>query len=56
MGQSFSLPSAHLHLYGKAEARRARKMGHITFIAPTLEQAQRNEASLRHSGHCSLSR
>lgn len=35
-----ALPSAHLHLYGKAEARRARKMGHITFIAPTLEQAQ----------------
>jgi len=29
-----------LHLYGKAEARRARKMGHITFIAPSLEQAQ----------------
>ena len=24
----------------KAEARRARKMGHIPFIAPTLEQAQ----------------
>jgi 5-(carboxyamino)imidazole ribonucleotide synthase len=35
-----ALPSAHLHLYGKAEARRARKMGHITFIAPSLAQAQ----------------
>ncbi|WP_395007197.1 5-(carboxyamino)imidazole ribonucleotide synthase [Undibacterium sp.] len=35
-----TLPSAHLHLYGKAEARRARKMGHITFIAPSLAQAQ----------------
>lgn len=35
-----ALASAHLHLYGKAEARRARKMGHITFIAATLEQAQ----------------
>ena len=35
-----ALPSAHLHLYGKSEARRGRKMGHITFIAPTLVQAQ----------------
>ncbi len=35
-----ALPTAHLHLYGKAEARPARKMGHITFIAPEIEQAQ----------------
>ena len=35
-----ALPGAALHLYGKAEARRARKMGHITFVAPTLAEAQ----------------
>ena len=35
-----ALPGANLHLYGKDEPRRARKMGHITFVAPTLEQAQ----------------
>ncbi|MBB3214659.1 5-(carboxyamino)imidazole ribonucleotide synthase [Herbaspirillum sp. Sphag1AN] len=35
-----ALPGAHLHLYGKAEARRGRKMGHITFVAPTLAEAQ----------------
>ncbi len=35
-----ALPSAHLHLYGKAEARRGRKMGHITFVAATMAQAQ----------------
>jgi len=35
-----ALPGAHLHLYGKAQARRARKMGHITFVAPTLVAAQ----------------
>src|SRR5450830_926313 len=35
-----ALPGAHLHLYGKAQARRARKMGHITFVAPTMVQAQ----------------
>jgi len=38
--QILALPGAHLHLYGKAQARRARKMGHVTFVAPTMEQAQ----------------
>lgn len=36
-----ALPGAHLHLYGKTEARRARKMGHVTFTAPTLEEASK---------------
>ncbi|MDB5776368.1 MAG: Phosphoribosylaminoimidazole carboxylase ATPase subunit [Herbaspirillum sp.] len=35
-----ALPGAHLHLYGKTQPRRGRKMGHITFVAPTLPQAQ----------------
>ncbi|WP_371857223.1 5-(carboxyamino)imidazole ribonucleotide synthase [Duganella callida] len=35
-----ALPGANLHLYGKDDPRRARKMGHLTFIAPTLQQAQ----------------
>ncbi|MFN3629289.1 MAG: ATP-grasp domain-containing protein, partial [Casimicrobiaceae bacterium] len=34
-----ALPGAHLHLYGKAEPRRGRKMGHITCTAETLEDA-----------------
>jgi 5-(carboxyamino)imidazole ribonucleotide synthase len=28
-------PTAKLHLYGKAEPRQARKMGHINFVGPT---------------------
>lgn len=32
-------PSAKLHLYGKAEARRGRKMGHLTMIGHDLESA-----------------
>jgi len=32
-------PQAKLHLYGKAEARRGRKMGHATCVGPTLEDA-----------------
>lgn len=40
-----ALPGAHVHLYGKAQARVARKMGHVTFTAPTLAQAQANCAT-----------
>jgi len=32
-------PQAKLHLYGKAEPRRGRKMGHVTCLAPTLDAA-----------------
>jgi 5-(carboxyamino)imidazole ribonucleotide synthase len=35
-----ALPGANLHLYGKDDPRRGRKMGHVTFVAPTLEAAQ----------------
>ncbi len=33
------LPGVHLHLYGKAEARRGRKMGHLTVTAATAAAA-----------------
>jgi len=35
-----ALPGANLHLYGKDEPRRGRKMGHVTFVAPTLAEAR----------------
>jgi 5-(carboxyamino)imidazole ribonucleotide synthase len=35
----FAIPGAHLHLYGKSEPRRARKMGHVTCTAQTLDEA-----------------
>lgn len=38
--QILAIPGAHLHLYGKAEARRGRKMGHVTFVAPTMAEAK----------------
>jgi len=34
-----ALPGAHLHLYGKAQARAGRKMGHLTVTARTLDAA-----------------
>lgn len=37
-----ALPGANLHLYGKDDPRRGRKMGHVTFVAPTLVDAQQH--------------
>ena len=34
-----AIPGAKLHLYGKTEARLARKMGHVTVVAKTLADA-----------------
>ena len=35
-----ALPGAHLHLYGKREAKRGRKMGHLNITAATPETAR----------------
>ncbi len=34
-----AIPGAHLHLYGKSEARRGRKMGHLTLTGPDITTA-----------------
>jgi 5-(carboxyamino)imidazole ribonucleotide synthase len=36
------LPGAHLHLYGKTEARPGRKMGHLSITAATIEEARQH--------------
>lgn len=36
---ALAMPGVKLHLYGKADARPGRKMGHITALAPTVEEA-----------------
>ena len=40
-------PGASLHLYGKSEARPGRKMGHLTVIAETLEEAMARTSEIR---------
>jgi 5-(carboxyamino)imidazole ribonucleotide synthase len=35
-----ALPGVHLHLYGKTEPRRGRKMGHVTVTAPDAAAAR----------------
>ena len=34
-----AIPGVKLHIYGKAEARRARKMGHVTVLGTTADEA-----------------
>jgi 5-(carboxyamino)imidazole ribonucleotide synthase len=34
------IPGAHIHLYGKYETRPFRKMGHVSIVAPLLEEAK----------------
>lgn len=38
--QALKDPHVKLHLYGKTEPKRARKMGHLTALAPTVEEAR----------------
>ena len=40
------VPTAKLHLYGKADARRGRKMGHVTILGSTLAEAQQGAAEV----------
>ncbi|MDQ2773329.1 MAG: 5-(carboxyamino)imidazole ribonucleotide synthase [Acidobacteriota bacterium] len=42
-----SSPNVKLHLYGKEEPRPGRKMGHLTAIAPTIEEALRDATRAR---------
>lgn len=44
---ALAFPDVKLHLYGKAEARPGRKMGHLTVLAPTTEDARRRVLEAR---------
>lgn len=39
VAQALAVPGTALHLYGKKEARHGRKMGHLTVLADTADQA-----------------
>ena len=42
-----AFPNVKLHLYGKTEARKGRKMGHLTALAPTPVEAARDALNAR---------
>ena len=48
-----ALPGAHLHLYGKTEPRRGRKMGHLTFTAADAGAARDSGAGRPRRGWAS---
>ena len=43
---ALTIPGAKIHLYGKGSGRPGRKMGHITLVAPTMEEAENKIQSL----------
>ncbi len=43
-----AVPGAKLHLYGKSDARRGRKMGHVTCVAATLPEALARAVEVAH--------
>ncbi len=45
--QALAIPGVTVHLYGKAETRPERKMGHITAFADTIEAAERKAQAAR---------
>jgi len=40
----YALPGVNIHIYGKAQSKTARKMGHYTVTADSLEEAQKIDA------------
>ncbi|HEY7287986.1 MAG TPA: 5-(carboxyamino)imidazole ribonucleotide synthase [Vicinamibacterales bacterium] len=46
-GAALAFPDVKLHLYGKSEARPGRKMGHVTALAATTDEARRRVIEAR---------
>ena len=46
MRKALAVPGAALHWYGKAAARKGRKMGHVTVVAPTMSELARRATVL----------
>jgi 5-(carboxyamino)imidazole ribonucleotide synthase len=44
---ALAAPEVHLHLYGKAEARPGRKMGHLTALGDTVAEAEARVSAAR---------
>jgi 5-(carboxyamino)imidazole ribonucleotide synthase len=44
-----ALPGVYIHLYNKKESRPMRKMGHVTILAPTLEEAKQKATFVKNT-------
>ncbi len=45
--EALAVPGVYIHLYGKKYTRPARKMGHITVLAQSIEEAQQRAATVK---------
>jgi len=45
--EALAVPGVYIHLYGKKYTRPARKMGHITVLGQTIEEAQQRAEQIR---------
>ncbi|WP_347160178.1 5-(carboxyamino)imidazole ribonucleotide synthase [Pontibacter chitinilyticus] len=45
--EALAVPGVYVHLYGKKYTRPARKMGHVTVLGQTLEEAQQRAATVK---------
>ncbi|MCX2740012.1 5-(carboxyamino)imidazole ribonucleotide synthase [Pontibacter anaerobius] len=45
--EALAVPGVYIHLYGKKYTRPARKMGHITVLGQSIEEAQQRAASVK---------
>lgn len=45
--ESMGIPGVKIHIYGKRKTRPFRKMGHVTIVAPTIEQAKERAAQVK---------
>ena len=46
-GFRLGIPGVKIHIYGKRHTRPFRKMGHVTVVASTVEEAQRSAAAVK---------
>ncbi|HUC87396.1 MAG TPA: 5-(carboxyamino)imidazole ribonucleotide synthase [Candidatus Saccharimonadales bacterium] len=47
LAQALAIPGVSVHIYGKAETRPERKMGHVTAVADTIQRAEANAIQAR---------
>jgi 5-(carboxyamino)imidazole ribonucleotide synthase len=45
--EAYALPGVNVHIYGKGESKKGRKMGHYTITADTLDQAREIDAKIK---------
>jgi len=51
LGQALQTPGTAFHIYGKSQTRPFRKMGHLTAVGATVNEARARAAAARDALH-----